>query len=386
MMIVLFSLIALLLIIILLFLLPQAIISVKGKLIDRFYLGRIQTEALWQDKVLSICKKWALVTPTVDRSDSGPALSKLVLKNRRKDSIQVWQTASLYLALKEYTSFTPDESVERILHQMQKKAEKEYSFTSLQDSEYGMLAFAMYDSKNSDQLKEAVLEYVKKYTTKDGIICYKSKTPSTAFVDTLGFICPFLTRYGISKKDDTYIDLAKKQLEAYFLYGVEKNCGLPFHAFSISSHIQRGICDWARGLAWLLIGLMDSYQALRGAGREDEFLLSKIRFYADLLVKYQNKTGGFSWQLLSKGIADSSATAVFGWYLALSYQLFNESVYLDCAKNCRSFLMMQTRNNGIIDYCQGDTIGIGIYSRSFGKMPFAQAFALRMQTALRRIE
>ena len=103
-------------------------------------------------------------------------------------------------------------------------------------------------------------------------------------------------------------------------------------------------------------------------------------------MKYQKNSGGYTWQLLSGYTTDSSAIAVFGWYLACCSVLFDKSEYLESARKCRRFLMMQTRNNGIVDYCQGDTIGIGVYSRSFGIMPFAQGFALRMQQEIINVE
>ena len=38
----------------------------------------------------------------------------------------------------------------------------------------------------------------------------------------------------------------------------------------------------------------------------------------------------------------------------------------------------RTRRNGVIDYCQGDTYGIGYYSKLFSVMPFAQGLALKL--------
>ena len=36
-----------------------------------------------------------------------------------------------------------------------------------------------------------------------------------------------------------------------------------------------------------------------------------------------------------------------------------------------------TRMTGAIDWCQGDTKGIGVFSQMYDTMPFAQGMALR---------
>ena len=370
--------------VILVFLLPEAVRVLWPVLIDRFFLGRFPDAKHWGEKVLAVCCKWAESTPIVRNDDSRTLWIIGLLKNQKKASIQVWQSASLCMALREYAESHRDESVRRSVGRLEADCLKKYGAADVKDSEYGMLAYALYDRKEFDALKQSVLRYVEEYRSEEGMIFYKAKG-STAYVDTLGFICPFLVRHGIAVSDDSYIESAKKQIALYLQYGTEKNCGLPFHAFSRQTHIQRGICDWARGLAWLLIGLMDSYLSLASAGRTDPFFEEQILRYAQILLKYQHKDGGFSWQLLSGGLTDSSAAAVFGWYLACCCKISFDPVYRDAAKKCRSFLMKQTRSSGIVDFCQGDTVGIGCYSRSFGKMPFAQAFALRMQNELERI-
>ena len=150
----------------------------------------------------------------------------------------------------------------------------------------------------------------------------------------------------------------------------------------IDSHIKRGICDWARGLGWLLIGIMDSYLSLSHPSLYDDFFNKYLFEYAEILIRLQRTDGGFTWQLLSGYETDSSAISVFGWYLACCAKIFGDKEYLKCAKKCRNFIMTVTNSNGIIDYCQGDTLGIGVYSRCFDYMPFAQGYALRMQNTI----
>jgi unsaturated rhamnogalacturonyl hydrolase len=354
--------------------------SVKKKITVRFFQGRINDIDVWEQKVADCCKKWLKKTPTVYDSDNNITLIDLFLNIHKRKSIQVWQTGSLLLALKEYANNNKKDI--EYLDEIEKNIYKEYFQNSVLHADYGLLAFALLDSGTD---LNSMAKYVIDNKTDNGVINYKANIKNVAFVDTLGFICPFLTKYGIVNNDKSFIILAKNQYDWYIKHGIEKHSKLPFHAVDCNSMTTMGICDWARGLAWFLIGIMDSYLCLkRCCGVDDSFYRNLIEKYAEILVKYQNNNGGFNWTLLSGGyITDSSATAVFGWFLACCANILNEDKYLKYAKKCRSFLMSVTNSDGAIDYCQGDTIGIGVYSRNFGIMPFAEAFALRMQEEIK---
>ena len=352
-------------------------LNLKRKIISRFFEGRITDNELWHKQVLKICKSWIINTPTVSSTDNHQTLLQIVFKKNKKSSIQVWQSASLYIALSE----SREAQIKSILSEFSKKTADQYDFKNINDSDFGMLAFAVFDDPKFSDFKQSMLDYILNNTS-DDIILYKNHAKKTAFVDTLGFVCPFLVKYGIETQNEKYINLAKKQIELYYKYGLEENCNLPFHAFDIKEHTKLGICDWARGLAWLLIGLMDCYKALILSNVKDSFFEEEIKKYADILINLEKQSGGYSWRLLSNYETDSSATAVFGWFLACAGNLFKNKKYISSAEKCREFLKSKTRNNGIIDYCQGDTLGVGNYSRSFGIMPFAEGFALRMQQEL----
>lgn len=349
----------------------------KRKIISRFFEGRITDNELWHKQVLKTCTKWIINTPTVSSTDNYQTLLQIISKKNRKSSIQVWQSASLYIALSESREIK-DRSV---LNEFSEKVANQYNLKNISDSDFGMLAFAVFDNPSFSDFKKSMLNYVSNNMT-DDIIVYKSHAKKTAFIDTLGFVCPFLVKYGIDTKNDEYINLAKKQFELYYKYGIEENSNLPFHAFDIENHTKLGICDWARGLAWLLIGLMDSYKVLIPSGIKDSFFEEEIKKYAGIVLQLQKPYGGYSWRLLSNYETDSSATAVFGWFLACAGNIFGNNEYIAGAKKCREFLRSKTRNNGAIDYCQGDTLGVGNYSRSFDIMPFAEGFALRMHQEL----
>ena len=41
------------------------------------------------------------------------------------------------------------------------------------------------------------------------------------------------------------------------------------------------------------------------------------------------------------------------------------------------YLQSVTRRDGTVDFSQGDTKGIGVYSMNFDRLPFTQGFVLR---------
>lgn len=355
-------------------------LSFIRKVARRYLQGRIIEHKEWHTKLLNICMRWIIKTPVLPATDAHIKFIDIICKKHQRESIQVWQEAGLYLGLLDYYNRTQSK---KTLQVMQLYLNKSSCNKVVDAADYGLLAFAMLKQEKSDTIVLDFLKYVKSNMGLNNIILYKPQVRNVAFVDTLGFVCPFLVQYGLMTQQFKYVELAKEQLQNYIEYGVEKNSSLPFHAYMITEKIPLGICDWARGLAWLLIGLMDSYICILEKNKNDVFFCETIKKYADILVKLQRETGAYSWKLFSQNCdSDSSATAVFGWYLANCAEIFNKKKYLESAIRCRKFLMEVTYNNGMIDYCQGDTIGVGIYSRNFDIMPFAQGFALRLEEKL----
>ena len=55
----------------------------------------------------------------------------------------------------------------------------------------------------------------------------------------------------------------------------------------------------------------------------------------------------------------------------------NNFAYEKAAEQCLDKLRKVTRITGAIDWCQGDTKGIGVFAQTYDIMPFAQGMALR---------
>ena len=94
-------------------------------------------------------------------------------------------------------------------------------------------------------------------------------------------------------------------------------------------------------------------------------------------MQFQHDDGGFSANLALPGY-DSSITAVAGYFYSLCEQISYSEEFTNAKKKCIRKLRSCTRKNGAIDYSQGDTKGIGVYSTTYDIMPFTQGNALRI--------
>ena len=74
---------------------------------------------------------------------------------------------------------------------------------------------------------------------------------------------------------------------------------------------------------------------------------------------------------------DSSATVVMAYFYKRCFEIFKDEEYMDISKKCLRKLKSVTRITGAIDWCQGDTKGIGVFAQTFDIMPFAQGFCMR---------
>jgi unsaturated rhamnogalacturonyl hydrolase len=54
---------------------------------------------------------------------------------------------------------------------------------------------------------------------------------------------------------------------------------------------------------------------------------------------------------------------------------------LESTDKAISYLMKVTRRNGAVDFSQGDTKDIGVYSMLFNILPFTQGFCIRMMNS-----
>lgn len=345
-------------------------------ILSKYHIGRWNSDSQWEERIYNVSVKWVYKTPTVKITDNERYVLLDMLNGRyRSQSIQSWQTAALLLGL-----------LEKGDKQNASKAAMSYIDTSggwkqkptAVDS--GLLSYSVMKSVPDRQfIKPAMddmLALILKQKDKDGLICYNGDSSNPEkYVDTLGLVCPFLVYYANIYHKPEYEKLAFKQLEFYHNYGLLANTCLPNHAVNSDTKLPLGVFGWGRGTAWYIIGLIGTYQEI-----SDEKIKSILKNWildcAESYKNFQNKNGGFGSILQRMNTYDSSVTAVMSYFYFVCSKMFNNKLYEAIAQKSLEKLKKVTRQSGAIDYCQGDTKGIGIFAQYYDIMPFAQGYAL----------
>ena len=122
------------------------------------------------------------------------------------------------------------------------------------------------------------------------------------------------------------------------------------------------------GIFWRYVSVMKFWTILIGKTVFWELILEK----SDLLTFFQKENGGVGWIIQNKDTYDSSATAGYAYFYAIVYRICRDKKFYDISQKALKCLMASTQRNGAVDYSQGDTKGIGMYSNVFSIMPFTQ--------------
>jgi len=354
----------------------------------RYKIGRWNNESDWIKSVRNINLKWLKNTPTVKITDNERYVIKDLLKgNYRNSTIQSWQEAgSLFGAID--TDGSESQIDDFISSKIDANTGKWVNVPKYVDG--AILGYALTKtSKNTDEIKPAldeIIELIERNKGKDGTIFYRDFIADIRFVDTIGFICPFLTWYGQKFHKPAYIDLAILQIKSYVEKAFLKEKMIPAHAYDLKKEVPLGVYGWGRGLGWFILGVVDMYNELDKTHPEKEYLKEIIIETAKDLLPFQKSNGSFNAMLaVDTSRHDSSITSLGGWLFFNTYQITREKKYLEAAKKCVISLMQVTRRDGTIDFCQGDTKGIGDYAKTFEAMPFVQGLTIRFVTSLNKV-
>lgn len=346
----------------------------------RFHIGRWKSREEWQKAVENRAVKWLDRTPTVKITDNSRYMLLDFLTGKyRSKTIQSWQKAALILGLLHSDdpihARKAREAAENLL------TEDGHWKTPPVAVDGGMLSYAVWKAIGARRdvcpAMEETMAVMRKNLNRDGLLSYTgSKDNPELYVDALGLACPFLAIYGKTNKQEDAEQIAFRQLEFYHEHGLLDNTQLPNHAIHRETKLPLGVYGWGRGTAWYLIGLMDSYTNFQSKEKRNciyKWMLEAAESY----ILFQRPDGGFGATLQRMETYDSSATAVMAWFYGEMYRMTENQAYLRVQKGCLKKLLKNTRITGAIDWCQGDTKGIGVFAQTYDIMPFAQGMALR---------
>lgn len=327
---------------------------------QRIHIGRWENRRVWQKAIEKKSRQWLRHTPTVKITDQGRLiLWDRIRGNYRSATIQSWQDAGLLLGLEKEDAIAYSK-------QHPKLFAKEAMETDQMLLAYALKKKGALSTEAEERLKAAFLPY----ETSTSTIPYRKRLPDYRFVDTIGMVCPFLYACGLNS-------LADRQIQEYdkvLLQGT-----FPPHVCYLPGQLPLGVFDWGRGLGWYILGLTETMEL--------EMNQKRILHLAERLLPLQKEEGGFGCMLFNPiERFESSGTALCGILFVRAYQLSLEPAFLKAAFASEKALMKATRRNGAIDYAQGDTKGIGFYSRTFDIMPFAQGMGLYLSKILNMYE
>lgn len=344
----------------------------------RYKIGRWSDDEMWENAVFKTGLKWLPKVPAVPVSQNKHLLlwDMLTGKFIRK-SVQAWQTGGLVIGVSEYSYAASKSTVQKtISHFINSNGNwKEIP----KNVDYGILAYGfLKNHPRPESLKPAMdelIQVIEKHLGEDGLIAYSGRS-DIRYVDTLGLVCPFLALYAKVYQQPKYAELAIKQLEAFTEKGLYPGTYLAAHSYQLKTGLPVGIVGWGRGVGWMLLGWMDVFLELPESDAKEK-LKETILAAADEYLKYQYDDGGFGIILQDCSKYDSSATAIMAYYFGQCFNITQNLSYANGMKAALQKLKTVTRRDGSLDYCQGDTVDVGIFSQHYAIMPFAQGMVLR---------
>lgn len=349
----------------------------------RIKIGSFSDFEEWADSVKQVNIRWlANGAPDVPKNENQRLkLIKLIKDAKKQSTVSYWQDAALLKGAVASDNDSEREAEESLIERYIDIGTGEWEeIPENADAAilaYEILSYGVADAETVRPAMKHVAEMLKEQYDSFGSVPYNTDIPEIRFVDTVGMICPFLIRYGVEYDCPEYIEIAVKQIAQYKKYGFDEAMKLPFHCFNEKTEAKLGICGWGRGCGWWAVGIADSLKELlkcEGFNKEKTFLLKLNMEFAEELEKYINESGAVNRMMLNPSLPDSSASAMAAYCLSYMYRLTDKEEYRETAEKILSFLKTATRRNGVIDYSQGDTMGIGYYASRFSVVPAAQGF------------
>ncbi|MFC4320709.1 glycoside hydrolase family 88 protein [Litchfieldia salsa] len=355
--------------------------------VQRIKIGRFKDKILWNHKISNMGIRWLLKTPKIRITDNTRLIAIDILKrNYSSRAIQDWQEAALLLGLTETFRLKNDGEIKKeILEYINLKFDRNgHWLNKPKHVDAAILAYAVMkiDFIDTEKYKcafDATWKMIKDHIGEDGTVEYRKFMKSYRYVDTIGFVCPFLITYGVRFNKEECIELGIRQIKEYVKYGMLKEHFIPSHVYKIDNNVPLGLYGWGRGLGWFAIGLIDSWSELPLGHKYKDDLEEIIIKFAKASVSFQQQNGSWNWTVTREETrSDSSTTATLCWFLLNAARI--NVITDDCLEStdkALNYLMSVTRKSGAVDFSQGDTKDIGVYSSLFNILPFTQGFSIR---------
>ena len=293
------------------------------------------------------CEQDKMVMQEFNRGLFADMYNFYIAPSRTEGIVNHIYTSWNYVGLSEYALATKDSVVCRYLIDKadswltEKGDSLLYPLKIVDQYPIGVLFINLYKMTGKERYKVAAEYLYRKldaYKGENDVVLYRS-TGGTQKVDVLGMIVPFLMEYYRTFADSTAYNLAIKNLETYYLLGVDKDTGLPVHGYDLGSGIKLGSANWGRGIGWYLLSVAYC----------PEFCYGQLECSVDQLPYTQFP--------FSSKQYDSST--------AIMCEIFKQSRDSNRVVNL-DFIKPFITKDGFVDSFSGDTYGSNNYSETFG--------------------
>lgn len=254
----------------------------------------------------------------------------------------------------------------------------------LDDALSGMALIDLHEITGEEKYKQAADEIARflayHITDKAGSLPYRpGQKNGYVFADSIGMICPFLSKYGSTYGDAKSIHLAATQIQNFIDFGMDAKSGLPYHGYQFDSGVKYGIIGWGRAVGWLMMGMSESLAFMEEGNPDYEFIKQIYRRLVDKVESYQLENGLYCWQLVAReGPVDTSATAMILYSIA---QSLNMKVLIGIHKSRmlrgREALLGMVKE-GKIENALAECQGFSMYPQVYGAYPWVLGPALSL--------
>jgi unsaturated rhamnogalacturonyl hydrolase len=298
-----------------------------------------------------------------------------------------WPNALLIQALIE-SGDTYTKDIERYWDELIDESGKwRESPTLLSHCMLGMPLLAWHEKTGKERYLNAARSLVdwllvKHVRSSTGTLPYRPEDPDILLVDTLGMICPLLTRYGVKHGKPEAVQLAKQQLLEFLNLGIDARSGLPFHAYRVDDPKKGeafGLIGWGRGCGWLGVGLTGTLNWLPREDADYPRIVAATTALLESVQKYQRKDGLWGWALnIPNAAADTSATGMLAWTVRMGIECkaLDVSKYQPVQLQAMQGILRHTSADGIVQQSMADAAGVGQYPWLYVHTSWTQGFAL----------
>lgn len=355
----------------------------------RMKIGMLRDESWFHFAALTAEKWCAKGLPSVPRV-AGRRLKIIdILKKEHKSAtIQSWQAGSVFLAMNEIEPQASREAFNNIIN-----PETGEWLIDTGRVDFAYLAYSVLSNPYIDPdfvlpaMKKMADMLIDKYN-EYGSVPYAGN-PFHRYVDTIGLVCPFLIKYSLVYDESKAMEIAVELIKEYETDGLHKEFRTPAHCFNSETKAPLGLYSWGRGCGWWSVGLAESFRILNETDGEDyieekKTVLKNLLTFAGTIRRYQQHNGAFDRNVFAASGPDSSATAMIAYLLAYAGELTGNEDFTQSARKAMNYIYSVTRRDGVVDYSQGDTMGIGYYSQESIVLPATQGFALRTYNLLNK--